>query len=218
MLGTQAAQLVENKMIVGLGTGSTSRYFIEALAQRIEEEKLEIKCVTSSFASQLLAREGNMPVVPIGQVQHMDLYVDGADEVDPEKCLIKGRGGAMVQEKILASMSKKFVVIVDNSKLVKNLGEKFSVPVECIPDSLNLVMLKLTELNSTPVIRIAEKKDGPVISDQGNFIIDAKFSAANDFKVLDKEINQIPGVLGHGIFVNLAHSIYTNEGDSLKVL
>lgn len=205
LVGLEAARQVKDGMIVGLGTGSTATFFIRELGRRVREEKLSLKCVSSSFACSLLARKEGVPLVPSDQIDRVDLYVDGADEVDPGKGLIKGRGAAMVGEKLLAEACDRFLVIVDEGKLVQRLGAKFPVPVETMPAAATLVQRGIAALGGDPKLRLAQGgKDGPVVSDNGNLILDVTFSGTPDWPALDAALNGLPGVVGHGLFLRYA--------------
>lgn len=189
-------------MIVGLGTGSTATWFVRELGRRIREEKLSIACVSSSLACSLLAKSEGLPLIPTDQADRIDLYVDGADEVDPAKGLIKGRGAAMVGEKLLAEACASFIVIVDESKLVPSLGAKFPVPVEVMPNAARLVGKGIEALGGKPVLRMAQGgKDGPVVSDNGNLVLDVTFAGSPDWRALDGALDSLPGVVGHGLFL-----------------
>lgn len=195
-----AAQITDG-MIVGLGTGSTAAYFVRALAQRIRDEGLKIQMASSSFSTVLLAEELGLPLLPLEQVRRLDVYADGADEVDPQKRLIKGRGAAMVREKILAHSASRFLVLIEPVKCVERLGVRFPVPVEVLPFAYHLARYELLGLGASSVsLRMATEKDGPVITDQGNFVIDARFPKSLDVASLDGPLNSIPGVVGHGLF------------------
>lgn len=208
-VGLEAAGKVKDGMVVGLGTGSTATHFVRELARRIREEKLSIHCVPSSIACSLLARAEGISLLSVDQVTRVDLYVDGADEVSPEKGLIKGRGAAMVGEKLLAEACDAFIVIVDSGKLVQRLGEKFPVPVEIMPAAVGLAPRGIAALGGTPTLRKAAGKDGPVVTDNGNLVLDVVFSpsagsAAPDWHALDAALDAIPGVVGHGLFLRYA--------------
>lgn len=199
-VAVRAAALVVNGQTVGLGTGSTAAFFIEDLGRRVREEKLSLKCVVTSFSSSVLAREHGLSIFPLDDFDSLDISVDGADEIDSSMCLIKGGGAAHTREKLVHAMSKRFVVIADASKRVSKLGEKFPVPVECIPPSVRFVERKLRELGGKPSIRLAKGgKDGPVVTDNGNLIVDSLLDLSNPEK-MEREINSIPGVLDNGIF------------------
>ena len=202
-VGFKVANEITENIRVGLGTGSTVAYLIEALGAKIKAKEIKyIEVVTTSFSSALLAQKQNIPLVSTANISELDLYIDGTDEIDSQKNLIKGRGGSMFQEKLIAEMAKRFIIIADESKKVANLGEHFAVPVEIIPFTLASVQTKLKKLGGTPVLRMAEKKDGPVISDQGNFILDTEFSSLSNWKEINSQINNITGVLGHGLFLS----------------
>lgn len=210
-VGLKAAAEARNGMIVGLGTGSTATWFVRELGRRIREENLSIYGVSSSFACSLLAKAEGIPLLPPDQADRIDLYVDGADEVSPDKGLIKGRGAAMVGEKLLAEACDRFIVIVDEGKLVAQLGAKFPVPVEVMPAASRLVQKGIQALGGQPVLRMAQGgKDGPVVSDNGNLILDVTFSGGSaqkdrpDWRALDAGLNALPGVVGHGLFLRYA--------------
>ena len=203
--GRWAAAQVVNGMAVGLGTGSTATWFIKALAERIHDENLKITLASSSFSTSLLAVELGMSLLPTEQVTHLDLYADGADEFDPLKRLIKGRGAAMVREKHLVHLSDKFIVLVDPSKRVDRLGTNFPVPVEVLPFTAAMVERELEKMGAMVSLRPAgSSKDGPVVTDQGNFVLDARFDSTGDVAGLDSLLNDIPGVVGHGLFTRYA--------------
>jgi len=216
--GLWAAAKVQDGMLVGLGTGSTANYFIEHVAKRIKEDGLKIKAVSSSFSSTLLARKLMIPLIPIDEVSTLDIYVDGADEVAPDKSLIKGRGAAMVREKLLASACAEFIVVVDESKLVAKLGAKYPVPVEIVPFAYSYPLRRLQDLGGLCQIRQAIGKDGPVITDQGNLVVDVTFPASVDLCGIDGVLNQIPGVLGHGIFCGLAKKIIVGGENDARII
>jgi ribose 5-phosphate isomerase A len=209
-VGLKAAAEAQSGMIVGLGTGSTATWFVRELGRRIREEKLSIVGVSSSLACSLLAKAEGIPLIPPDQAERIDLYVDGADEVSPRKWLIKGRGAAMVGEKLLAEACARFLVIVDEGKLVNALGAKFPVPVEVMPPAARLVRKGIEALGGRPELRMAQGgKDGPVVSDNGNLILDVTFPgrgahAEPDWEALDAGLNALPGVVGHGLFLRYA--------------
>ncbi len=201
-VGLKAAEYVKDGMIVGLGTGSTATWFVREVARRIREEKITVTGVSSSLACSLLAKAEGIPLVPPDQIDSVDLYVDGADEVDPDKGMIKGRGAAMVGEKLLAEACASFIIIADESKIVPRLGAKFPVPVEVMPSASRLVARGIEALGGKPTLRMAAGgKDGPVVSDNGNLILDATFGPDPDWRALDAALNALPGVVGHGLFL-----------------
>ena len=199
--GVWAAGQVSDGMVVGLGTGSTAAHFIRALAHRIQNEGLKIQMVSSSFSTALLAEELGLPLLSLEQVEYLDLYADGADEVDPQKRLIKGRGAAMVREKILAHVATRFLVMIEPVKCVERLGVRCPVPVEVLPFAYRLARRELAALGASSVtLRMASEKDGPIITDQGNFVLDAHFPKSVDVAGLEPALDVIPGVVGHGLF------------------
>jgi ribose 5-phosphate isomerase A len=202
LVGKRAAELVEDGMAVGLGTGSTSVMFIKALGERVQREDLKIRCVASSDASAELGRSLGMEVVSLPELPELDIYIDGADEVGPGLSLIKGGGGALLREKIVATSAKKFVVVVDSSKMVDVLG-KFPLPVEVVKMALPLVSAQLTDLGLNPTQR--RHKDGSVyLTDENNFIVDCACGAIDDPELTAAEIRAIVGVVEHGLFLNMA--------------
>ncbi|MGL1904141.1 MAG: ribose-5-phosphate isomerase RpiA [Fibrobacterales bacterium] len=215
--GYTAANLIQNNMRVGLGTGSTAYFAIERLAARIKDENLTIQAVSTSFDTTAHCIRFGIPLLDVSQVDSLDLTIDGADEIDPAKNLIKGRGAAHTQEKIVEAMSKEFIVVADETKEVSQLGTKMPVPVEVMPIALASAMASLSKLGATCTIRLAgTSKDGPVISDNGNLIIDAEFDAIENPKGLETAINMIPGVLDNGIFSGYATQVILATSDGLK--
>lgn len=191
-------------MLVGLGTGSTANHFITELGRRIKAEGLEVRAVSSSFASTMLARDQGIPLLSMDQVSRIDLYVDGADEVDPDKGLLKGRGAAMVGEKLLAQACDRFVVIIDESKRVDRLGKRFPIPVESLPCAWLIVQAGIAALGGAASLRQGAGKDGPLVTDHGNFVLDATFARDSDWRALDASLDALPGVVGHGLFLRFA--------------
>jgi ribose 5-phosphate isomerase A len=203
-VGIAAAGMVQDGQVVGLGTGSTAAYLIEELGRRIREEGLAIRGVPTSYSASILARAQGIPVRTLDDVAIIDIAIDGADEVDPARNLIKGGGGAHTREKIVASAARQFVVIIDDSKLVATLGERMPVPVEVIPMALRPVMRRLEALGGSAVVREGIRKDGPVVTDEGNLLVDVQFGLIENPAELERDINDIPGVLDNGIFVGMA--------------
>ncbi|MEY4587651.1 MAG: Ribose-5-phosphate isomerase, partial [Pseudomonadota bacterium] len=178
LVAHQALQYVSENMIVGLGTGSTANYFIDALAKRNKEENLKIKAVSSSVVSMIKAKEAGLPIIAMEQIKEIDLYIDGADEISPDLTLLKGRGYDLVREKLLARSAKKFIVIADESKLVKNIGDNFPIPAEVQPFAWELVKNILMK-KGTGDIRINAAKDGYAITSCGNFVLDFNYPEKN---------------------------------------
>jgi ribose 5-phosphate isomerase A len=209
----EAAEMVQDGTVVGLGTGSTAAMAIAALGRRVREERLGITGIPTSYQSAVIARENGIVTRTLNDVSKIDIAIDGADEVDPKMNLIKGEGGAHAREKVVDDLADLFVVVVDDSKLVRDLGEKSPVPMEVLPFAVNAVAKKLRGMGSNPVLRMGVKKDGPVITDQGNMIIDARFPEIRDPKTLELELNNIPGVVENGLFVGLAHVVLIGTTD-----
>ncbi|BAZ07531.1 ribose-5-phosphate isomerase RpiA [Calothrix sp. NIES-3974] len=211
-VGKAAAALVKSGMIVGLGTGSTTAYAIQYIGERLKSGELQdIVGIPTSFQAEVLAKKYGIPLVTLDAIDHIDIAIDGADEVDPQKNLIKGGGAAHTREKVVDYLANQFVVVVDSGKLVAKLGSVFAVPVEVIPMAMTPVMNTLTKLGGKPELRMGVKKAGPVITDQGNMVIDVRFDDIPDPVNLEKTINNIPGVLENGIFVNCADIVLIGE-------
>lgn len=211
--GVEAAGMVENGMLVGLGTGSTTAFAIEELGRRVREEGLNIVGTPTSFAAEMLADQYDIPLRDLRHVSEIDIALDGADEVDPQLNLIKGRGAAHTREKVVATLARRFVVLVDESKLVDLLGTKMPVPVEVLPMAAFPVLRRLESLGARAEIRMGQKKDGPVVTDQGFWIIDARFDGIEDPLTLQAEIRAMPGVLDHGLFLDLATDVLVGMED-----
>jgi ribose 5-phosphate isomerase A len=202
----QGAALVTNGNVVGIGSGSTVELFIKKLAERVTKEKLSISCVTTSYHTSVLCRSLGLSVLSQESEPVADISFDGADEVDANRNAIKGRGAAMLREKINACHSKQFVLLIDESKRVKSLGEKFSVPVQVLPSMVSYVTESLKKIGATLVLLrpCLGGKDGPVFTEEGHLVLDAKFNVINES--LSNSIKQITGVVEHGIFWGLAKS------------
>jgi len=204
-----AVDQIQNGMIIGLGSGSTAALMIEALALKIKTREIQdIVGVTTSFQGEVLATELGIPLKSLSSVSGIDLAIDGADEVDPNFQLIKGGGACHVQEKLVAALAKKFIVVVDSSKLVKKLNLEFKLPVEVLPSAWKQVQKTLEELGAVSDLRMAQKKAGPIVTDQGNLILDLTFHNGIDQPdQLESQINNIPGVLENGLFINLTDEV-----------
>ncbi|NMG09957.1 ribose-5-phosphate isomerase RpiA [Brasilonema sp. UFV-L1] len=211
-VGKAAAALVQSDSIVGLGTGSTTAYAIQFIGDRLKSGDLKnIVGVPTSFQAEVLAKQYGIPLTTLDAINHIDLAIDGADEVDPQKNLIKGGGAAHTREKVVDYLANRFIVVVDGAKLVDRLGSVFPVPVEVIPMAVTPVTWAIETLGGKPELRMGVKKAGPVITDQGNMVIDVKFDNIDDPANLEKTLNNIPGVLENGIFVNCADVVLVGE-------
>ena len=201
-----AIPLVEDGMALGLGTGTTARLLLPLLAARIANEGLRLVCVPTSEQTAQLARSLNIPISTLEQQPNLDLTIDGADEILPTSLsLIKGRGGALLREKIVALSSKRLVIVADDSKLVEWLGEHQPLPVEVIPFGWHRAAAKLEALGGNTTLRPASaNSDEPYRTDSGNYILDCHFGAIADPVALEREIKLITGVVESGLFVGIA--------------
>jgi ribose 5-phosphate isomerase A len=199
----RALELIQSGMALGLGTGSTADYILRGLAERLRDGRLrDVVGVPTSERTAALARELGVPLVTLEQRPLLDLALDGADEIDPALQLIKGLGGALLREKIVAAAAQRLVIVGDDSKLVTQLGTHALLPVEVILFGLPLCVRRLTEIGSTPTLRRAA--DGtPFRTDEGNVILDCRFPSIADPAALNAAINAIPGVVGHGLFIGM---------------
>ena len=191
-------------MVVGLGTGSTATYAIQALGHRIDKEGLRIFGIPTSSTTMELARSVNIPLTTFADHVEIDLTIDGADEILPGPLyLIKGHGGALLREKIVAAASKRMVVVADSSKIVKKLGELCSVPTEIVPFGWEATQKKLERLNAKPTLRLgADQK--PYITDGGHYILDCAFGAMDDPKEVAHHLDHVVGLVEHGLFLKFA--------------
>jgi len=212
-LGAAALAEVKPSTVVGLGTGQAATAFIHALGKAVNEG-LRITGVPTSDASADLARKLGIPLIP--EPTTLDVAVDGADEVDPNLDLIKGFGGALVREKIVAAAARRFIVLVGEEKLVKVLGVRRRLPVEVVPFAVPFVTRRLTELGYPPELR---PKDGkPWVTDNGNLILDAAVTTVPDPAKLDRTLLDIPGVVGTGLFVGMAHLVMVWQDGRARTL
>ncbi|MDD4652530.1 MAG: ribose 5-phosphate isomerase A [Methanothrix sp.] len=208
--GAAAAELVKSGMVVGLGTGSTVAWTIKRLGERVKEEGLDFLGIATSFQAENLAIESGISLTALNQHPILDLAIDGADQVDGDLFVIKGGGAAHTREKVVSCSAKRFVIVADESKYVKKLT--WPVPVEVLPFALRLVERRLMELGGKPVLRQGVRKDGPVVTDNGNFVVDTDFGVIEDPKGLAARIDPIPGVVEHGIFDNLDELFLARAG------
>ena len=214
-LAAQAAvELVTDGMVLGLGTGSTAVFAVELLGQRVKEG-LKIKGVPTSNSTAKLAESVGIPIVTLDDYPQLDLDIDGADEVEPSLCLIKGGGGALLREKIVAYASKKVVIIVDEKKVVERLG-KFHLPVEIVPFACGLMQKTLKDMGATSVLR---KKDGTVfLTDEHNWILDCDFGLIDDPRSLAQQLSAVPGIVEHGLFVDIVERVIVGGSGQVKTL
>lgn len=206
---------IVNGMVLGIGSGSTVVYAVERLKSLISEKKLSVKCIPTSFQSYQLIIENGLNLTSLDQNPNIDLDIDGADEIDENLNLIKGGGGCLVQEKIIASNSKKVIIIADFRKRSQKLGEnwKKGIPIEVIPLARVPIIEKLKKMGASPKLRMAQAKAGPLITDNGNFIIDADFGIIESPNAINTEILKIPGVVDTGLFIGMTRKAYIGQKD-----
>ena len=224
--GEAAAELLEDGTVVGLGTGSTAAFAIRAIGRRVDAG-LDVRGVATSFAARELARDCGIPLVELPDVtgveqgeatggSGIDLAIDGADQV-ADGDLIKGGGAAHAREKLVDDAADRFVVVVDRSKLADTLDGP--VPVEVLPDARGTVADAVFDLGGEATLRTAERKDGPVVTDNGNLIVDCAFGRIDDPEALAARLSALPGVVEHGLFVGIADEVYVgDEGGDVDVL
>jgi len=208
-----AIKEVRSDMILGLGSGSTAALMIKSLADEIRSGELKnIRGVATSFQSEVLALELGIPLIDLASVSKIDLAIDGADEVDPGFQLIKGGGACHVREKLVASKANRLLIVVDETKLVQNLNQSFPLPIEVLPNAWKQVQEVILEMNGSSNLRMATKKAGPIVTDQGNLILDVFFrKGIKNPKNIEMSINNIPGVLENGLFVDLTDKVLVGK-------
>lgn len=212
--GEAAAELVKNNMVVGLGTGSTTAYAIKALGKRVSDG-LEIHGVPTSYQAAFLAADNGIPLTTLDEHPVLDLDIDGADQI-VNFVAIKGGGAAHTREKIVAQSAKRFIVVVDESKCPDVLS--YPVPLEVLPQARKLVIKQITELGGKVELRMGVNKDGPVISDNGNFIMDADFGEIEDPASLDEKLSRCTGIVEHGIFTNVDIVFIGKKDGSVEIM
>jgi ribose 5-phosphate isomerase A len=209
----EAAEMIEPGMVVGLGTGRAAAMFVRALARRIEKG-LEVKGVPTSRRTEELAMELGVPLVGLEEIDVIDIDVDGADEVDPSLDLIKGHGGALLRERVVASVSKRFVILAGEEKIVPRLGARMSVPVEVVPFAAPVSKRNLEALGGDVRLRLSEGR--PFVSDNGNHILDAKFGSIGDASELERRIDALPGVVDNGLFIGMADLVLVQSESGFR--
>ncbi|QCW04868.1 ribose-5-phosphate isomerase RpiA [Natrinema pallidum] len=218
--GERAVADVENGFVVGLGTGSTTAHAIRAIGRAIDDG-LDVRGIPTSFQARQLALEVGIPLTDLDAVDGVDLAIDGADRVvdapdaTAHGALIKGGGAAHAREKLVDTAADRFVVVADPSKLTARLER--SVPVEVLPDAHTVVADRLTELGGEATLRAAERKDGPVVTDNGNLVLDCEFGPIDDPDRLATRLSTVPGVVEHGLFVGMADATYVGTEDGVDV-
>ena len=210
----KALELIRDGQVVGLGTGSTAKFAIEGIA-RLVREGLSLKGVPTSIATERMARELGIPLIDLNEAGKIDITVDGADEVDPDFNMIKGGGGALTREKLVALASTKRVILVDETKLVSRLGESRLLPIEVLPFARRMSASLLTELGCVANIRL--QGETPFVTDNGNSILDCEFGPIDEPGTLEKRIKIIPGVVECGLFIGIADSLVIGFNDRVEV-
>ncbi|OES46403.1 ribose-5-phosphate isomerase RpiA [Domibacillus iocasae] len=203
--GEKAAEFVKDGMVVGLGTGSTVLYTIKKIGERVKDG-LSITAVATSIQTEQLAKECGIPLVNLADIDVIDVAIDGADEVDAAFNLIKGGGGALLREKIIASSAQEFIIVADSSKMVKQLG-RFPIPVEVEIFGYPLTGKKIQSIGGVPKLRMNEGK--PFVTDNGNYIFDCDFAAISSPEKLELNLNLIPGIVENGLFIGLVDLLIT---------
>ena len=211
----KAIEYVKNGMTLGLGTGSTAYWAIRGIGDMVKNG-LSVRAIATSIQSDELARELNIPMVPFSEIDHLDITIDGADEVDEELNLIKGGGGALLREKIVASATRFYIIIVDESKLVRQLG-KFPLPVEITPFGWELTMRRLQELGGDPRMRMAGNQ--PFLTDNQHYILDCSFGLITNPARLHEQVSGITGVMEDGFFIGMANIVIAGSpGGDTRIL
>ena len=215
----EAVKHVKDNFVIGLGSGSTVAYAIEQIGDRIRRGEMHVSAVPTSYQAFMLAVKHGIPITTLEEHPILDLTIDGADQIDDELNLIKGMGGALTREKIVASASKKLVIVADERKKVKFLGENNQpVPIEAIPFATPIVMHKIKEMGGKPFLRESNQKVDPVITDNGNVIVDVDFGLLHEPAKLECKLNGISGVVETGLFVKMADLIYLGERSGAREL
>jgi len=214
----EAVKLVKDGSILGLGAGSTIAYAVREIGRRIEEEHIRILAVPSSNQTHQLATECGVPLTTLDEHPNLDLDIDGADQIDADLNLIKGMGGALTKEKIVASSSKALVIIADETKITDVLGRNHPLPVEVLPFALPLVTSKIKVLGGLPILKMSKEGFGPFVTDNGNFILNVDFGVINNLIQLDRQLKYINGVIETGLFLGMTDIVYVGTETEVKVL
>jgi len=211
----KAIDHIKDGMIVGLGTGSTVKYALKKLGEKILNG-LDIKGIPTSHETKKIASRYNIPLVSLSEFPEIDITIDGADEVDSNLNLIKGGGGALTREKIIAYHSKKVIIVVDDSKVVKSLGIDFPLPVEVVKFEWKATKKVLENFGCT--VELRKIMDDPYITDNGNYILDCEFERITEPEQMETDINMIPGVVENGLFIGLAHQVIIGSKKGIMTL
>jgi ribose 5-phosphate isomerase A len=214
---SEAAKHIRDNFVIGLGSGSTAAYAIHEIGNRIEREEMHVLAVPTSHQSFTLAIDHGIPITTLQEHPTLDLTIDGADQIDSQLNLIKGMGGALTREKIVASASKTLIIIADKRKKVSCLGENDQpVPIEIVPFAAPIILRKIEQMRGKPTIREGNRKVGPVITDNGNFIIDANLGDIHNPEKMQQKLKSLSGVVETGLFANMAGLVYIGEPCGVK--
>lgn len=212
----EAVKYVEDGMVVGLGSGSTASIAIKLIGQKISEEGIDVVGIPTSTASDLLGRAVGIRIGELDEHREVDITIDGADEVDPRLNLVKGLGGALVWEKIVASSTRVEMIVVDDTKMVEFLCQKAPLPVEVVRYSHKTTARRLEVLGCEATLRLTS--DGnPFVTDNGNHIVDCRFDGLDDPRSMESEINAIPGVVENGLFIGLVSKVIVASNDGIRI-
>jgi ribose 5-phosphate isomerase A len=214
----EAVKHVEDGFILGLGSGSTVAYAIQEIGKRIKQEGLNVSGVPTSHQAFALAIHNEIPTTTLDEHPQLNLAIDGADQIDTKLNLIKGMGGALTREKIVASVAKQVIIVADETKLTTKLGTKHAVPVEALPFAASTITSRVEKMGGKAVLRESKGKIGPVVTDNGNFILDVNFGPINNPKELDCQLKSIPGILETGLFINMADITYVGTQTTVQRL
>ena len=214
----EAVKHVKNGFVIGLGSGSTAAYAIQEIGRLIHQKNWKILGVPTSYQAFLLAVDNGISITTLNEHPKLDLTIDGADQVDPDLNLIKGMGGALTKEKIVALASKQNIIVTDETKLTKKLGTNQPVPIEVLPFAIALVESRIKKMKGNPILREGKGKVGPIITDNGNFIVDADFGPIDAPDKLNSELKSIPGLVETGLFINTADTVYIGTSKGVQKL
>lgn len=214
-VGEKAVTFVEDGMKIGLGSGSTVYWMIRRLGERIKEDGIQVEGIPSSEQTAMWAKEFGVPLTDFATVKELDITIDGADEVDENLQLIKGGGAALFREKIIAQAADKLIIIVDDSKMVETLG-KYPLPVEVLPFGWERTASEITKLGCTPDLRMKDGK--PLVTDNGNYILDCPFGLIESPRELDGKLQAIAGVIETGLFVDMTSQVILSDGKDIRVI
>jgi ribose 5-phosphate isomerase A len=215
--GARSVEFIEDGMTLGLGTGSTAYWMVERLGERVREEALRVRCVPTSRRTEEQARRLGIPLVTFTDVQELDLAIDGADEIGPNLALIKGGGGALLREKLVAKAARRFVVVADASKQVEALG-RFPLPVEVVPFAWEVTARRVAEVTNTEPALRRDERGGAYVTDNGNYILDCRCGEIRDPDRMERELKLLVGVVECGLFVGMCDLAVVATEDAVEVI